>query len=202
RQYGHDVVHHGLAHRAYSAFNGGLNSMQPWRLQQLRPIGRAQHHVESDALVVDRERHVDAGGAERPELAIEAGLAGNLVAVDREDDIARLEFGARCRSLAGDADYHDAVVDFGGVHAEPRPRRLVDAAEFPDVVEHRLQQVDRYDHVDVFGLALALAFELQRTDADQFAAVRDQPGAAPIGMRGMGEDGLIQQIFPIAGKFL
>src|SRR6185295_19856799 len=87
-------------------------SMKPWRLQQPGAIGRAQHHVEGNALMVDRERHVDPGGAERPEFSVEAGLAGNLVAVDREDDVAGLEFGARCRTLAGDADHHDAVVDF------------------------------------------------------------------------------------------
>ena len=152
--------------------------------------------------MIDGERHVDAGGPERPELAVEAGLAGDLVAIDREDDVAGLEFGARRRSLAGDADHHEAVVDLGRVHAEPRPRRLVDAAELAQIVEHRFQQVDRHDHVDVLGLAVALAFELQRADADQLAAVRDQSGAAPIGMRGMGEDRLVQQIFPIAGEFL
>src|SRR6185369_5234166 len=88
--------------------------MQSWRLQQSGAIDRAQHHVEGDALMVDRERHVDAGGAERPELSVEAGLAGDLVAADREDNVVGLEFGARGRSLAGDADHHDAVVDFGG----------------------------------------------------------------------------------------
>ena len=122
--------------------------------------------------------------------------------MDGENDVAGLELGARRRTLAGDADHDEAVVDLGGVHAKPRPRRLVDAAEFPDVVEHRFQQVDRHDHVDVLGLAVALAFELQRTDADQFATVRDQSGAAPIRVRGMGEDRFIQQVFPIARELL
>src|SRR5229473_2672190 len=69
-------------------------------------------------------------------------------------------------------------------------------------VEHRLEQIDRHDHVDVLGLALALALELQRADADQFAAVRDQRGAAPIGMRRIGEDCLVQQILPITAVLL
>src|SRR3954468_5907063 len=30
RQDRHDVVHHSLTHRAYSAFNGGLGSVKPW----------------------------------------------------------------------------------------------------------------------------------------------------------------------------
>ena len=54
----------------------------------------------------------------------------------------------------------------------------------------------------MLGLALALALELQRADADQLAAVRDQSGPAPIGMRGMGEDRLVQQILPVTGEFL
>src|SRR5947208_15658190 len=132
-------------------------SMKPRRLQQLGAIGRAQYHVEGDALMVNREGHVDAGGAERPELAVETGLAGDLVAADRKDDVACLQFGTRCRSLAGDADHHDAIVYFGAVNAEPRPRRLVDAAAFPDVVGHRLQAVARPDHADMLSLALAPA---------------------------------------------
>jgi len=54
----------------------------------------------------------------------------------------------------------------------------------------------------MLGLAVALAFELERADADQLAAVRDQPGTAPIGMRGIGEDRLVQQILPVTGELL
>src|ERR1700722_16319328 len=54
----------------------------------------------------------------------------------------------------------------------------------------------------MLGLALAFALELQRADADQFTAARDQPGAAPIGMRGIGEERLVEQILPMAGEFL
>src|SRR5229473_4195250 len=39
-------------------------SMQPRRLEQPPPVGRGQHHVEGDALVVDRERHIDTRGSE------------------------------------------------------------------------------------------------------------------------------------------
>src|SRR6266851_6738807 len=169
-------------------------SMQPRRLEQPRPVGRGQHHVEGDALVVDRQRHVDTGRAERPELSIKLRLAGDLLALDGQDDIAGLELGARRRPLCGDADHHQLVLDLGREHPEPGPRRLVDTTEFAQIVDHRLEQIDRHDHVDVFGLALALALELQRTDADQFAAVRDRRGAAPIGMRRIGEDRLVQQI--------
>ena len=52
------------------------------------------------------------------------------------------------------------------------------------------------------GFTASLAFELERADADQFAAARDQAGAAPVGMGGMGEDRFIEQVFPIAGELL
>src|SRR6476661_1178668 len=51
-------------------------------------------------------------------------------------------------------------------------------------------------------LASARSLKLQRADADQLSCTRDQRGAAPVGMRGISEDRLIQHIFPIAGKFL
>src|SRR6202790_2700925 len=179
-----------------------LASMQPRSLEQPRTVGRGQHHVEGDAVMVHGERHVDAGRPERPEFPVEGGLARDLFALHGQDHVAGLEFGARRWPFCGDADPHHAVVDLGRKHPEPRPRRLVDAAEFAQIVEHRLEQVDRHDHVDMLGLALALALELQRADADQFAAGRDQSGAAPIGMRGIGEDRLIQEIFPVTGKLL
>jgi len=45
--------------------------------------------------------------------------------------------------------------------SEPGPRRLVDPAELSEVIEHRLEEIDWHDHVDVLGFALALAFELE-----------------------------------------
>ncbi len=35
----------------------------------------------------------------------------------------------------------------------------------------RIEQIDRHDHVDMLGAARALAFELQRADADQLAGI-------------------------------
>src|SRR3954468_19776046 len=54
----------------------------------------------------------------------------------------------------------------------------------------------------MLGPPATLALELQRADADQFAAARNQSRAAPVRMRGIGEDRLVQQIFPIAGELL
>ena len=53
------------------------------------------------------------------------------------------------------------------------------------------------------GLALLDGvLELQRADADQIAGRSDQRGAAPVRMRGRGEDRLVEHVFPVAGEFL
>ena len=41
----------------------------------------------------------------------------------------------------------------------------------------------------------------QRADADQPAVGIDERGAAPLRMCGRGEQGLFQQVFPVAGEF-
>src|SRR4051812_32593834 len=177
-------------------------SVQLRRLQELETIGRGHRDVEGDAFMMYRQRHVDAGSAEAPQLLVEAGLARDLLAVDREDDVAGLELGTGGRAVGGDPDHNHAVVDLGRKESEPRPCRLVDAAEPAQIVQDRFQQVDRHDHVDVLGLAVALAFELQRADADQLATLVEERRATPIRVRGMGEDRLVQEIFPVAGEFL
>ena len=45
----------------------------------------------------------------------------------------------------------DAVVDLGRIEAEPGPRRPVGPAVAQEVVEDRLEQIDRDDHVEVAG---------------------------------------------------
>src|SRR5260370_34908984 len=44
-------------------------SMQPRGLAQPRPAGRGQHHVDGDALVVDRQRPSDTARADGPGLS-------------------------------------------------------------------------------------------------------------------------------------
>src|SRR6202171_2763029 len=61
-------------------------SMQPRPLEQLGAIGRGQHHIEGDAFMVHRERHVDAGSSERPEFSVDGGLAWDPFALHGQDD--------------------------------------------------------------------------------------------------------------------
>ena len=65
-----------------------------------------------------------------------------------------------------------------------------------------MEQIDRHHHVEMLVLALARALDLQRADADQFALRRRSAGAAPVGMRRIGEDRLVEHVFPIAGELL
>ena len=99
--------------------------------------------------------------------------------------------------FGGDADRHDLVLDLGRVHPEPGPRRLVDAAELAQIVEHRLEQIDRHDHVEMLASCpRARARAAASRCRSVRRLVRDQPGAAPIGMRGSGEDRLVQHDIP------
>ena len=126
---------------------------------------------------MQRHRHLDAGLAGCPDAAVEARQCRDVFAGDRDDDVAGPDFGARRRPFRGDADDDDAVFDFGAIDAEPWPHRLVDTAEFRQVAEDRLQQVDRDRHVEIFRRAFAAAFahslDLQRADADQIPLRRD-----------------------------
>lgn len=70
------------------------------------------------------------------------------------------------------------------------------------IVQDGRQQIDRNDHVDV-GDILALGhLKKQRADAEKFAVRSDERCAALGRMGRSDEDRLLQQILPIAGKFL
>src|SRR3954452_22972123 len=100
-------------------------SVQLRRLQELEAIGRGHRDVEGDAFMMYRQRHVDAGGAEAPQLLVEARLARDLLAVDREDDAGGLELVAGGGTIGADADHPHAVVDLGRKESDPWPCRLV-----------------------------------------------------------------------------
>ena len=107
------------------------------------------------------------------------------------------------RPAIGEADDDEPVFHFGGVEAEPRPRRRVAPAEFHQIVEDRLEQIDRHDHVEILRLPLLdRLLQLQRADADEIAGRPDQRRAAPVRMRRRGEDRLVEHVFPVAGEFL
>src|SRR5256885_1238300 len=86
---------------------------------------------------------------------------------------------------------------------EPTSRRVVRPAELKQFVKNRFEIVDRNDHVETLVRSLlARALELQRADAEEIAGRAEQRGAAPVRMRGRGEDRLVEHVFPVAGEFL
>src|ERR1043166_7124585 len=122
-------------------------SMQTGRLEEFAAVGGFHPHLEGAAVAIDRERHVDAGMAERPHPAEQTGEVVHLRAGDREHDVAGAQIGAFGRPTAGEPGDHDPVLDLGGVEAEPRTRRPVDPARGEQIVQNRLEQGDRADPV-------------------------------------------------------
>ena len=67
-----------------------------------------------------------------------------------------------------------------------------------------MQQVDRHDHVEMLVSRLPSRARSSCSEPMPISSPfgRDQRGAAPIGMRRIGEDRLVEHVFPIAGEFL
>ena len=184
------------------AWTSGRVSMQAWALEEPVALARFDAQLHGLAVAIDRDRHVDTGLALRPDAAEEAGeIATSLPATESTMSPVRMSAffaGPRSAARRRPAGYH-----FGGIEAEPRPRRHVAPAEFHQIVDDRLEQIDRHHHVDVLRLAfLGGVLQLQRADAEQVAGRADQRGAAPVRMRRRGEDRFVEHIFPIAGEFL
>src|SRR5690606_18269095 len=106
----------------------------------------------------------------------------DLLTVNGEDDVARTQVGATGRSLGSNAEDDDALLQFAGEYAEPRPRRAVGPAEPEHVVEYGRKQIDRHDHVERCVDPVANALQLQGADADEVAGCADQSGSAPMGV--------------------
>src|SRR6185437_202386 len=177
--------------------------LQPRRLEQRGAVDRFDADPDGAAVAQQLDRDFSAGGAARPDLAIEIGEAGDALVAHRPDDIAGAHAGGGGRAALGEAGDDDLLVALGRVEADPRPRRLVALAVGEQLVEHRLQYVDRHDHVDVArAVALDHLLDIERADAEQLAVAADEPGAAPEGMRRRGEDRGVQQVFPVAREFL
>src|SRR4029453_7141534 len=81
-------------------------SVQPRSLEEFCAVRRVHAHVECDAFTIKRKRHFDAGASERPNLAVKAGECRYAVTLDCNNDVTRLDFGARGRPLRRDADHN------------------------------------------------------------------------------------------------
>ena len=90
--------------------------------------------------------------------------------------------------------------DFRRIKAEPGTGGPPCSAEFHQVLEDRLEQVDRYGHIALHGAAAQFFLNHQRAYPEEPPAYADQRGAAPMRMRRGGEERLIQYVLPVAGK--
>src|SRR5262245_52637994 len=170
--------------------------MQARTFEEFGSVGRIHPHVEGHAFTVKREWHLDAGTAQRPHIAIKAGKSGNALALHGHDDVTGLDLGPRGGTFGGYSHYDDLVFDFSRVESEPGAYRPVHAAELAQILEHGRQKVDWHDHIEMFVLAVARALELERSDTDQFSFGGDQRRTAPIGVRRVSEDRLLEHVFP------
>src|SRR6516162_5337082 len=158
-------------------------SVQARAFEKSATLTRFYAHLQGLAVAIDRQRDFHAGLALRPDAAEETGEVAYVLAGNRNHDITGAQIRLLRRPAIGQADNDQAILDFGCVEAEPRPRRRVAAAEFHEVVDDRFQQIDRHHHVDVLSLTpLAGVLELQRADAEKITGGTDQGGAAPIRM--------------------
>jgi hypothetical protein len=62
------------------------------------------------------------------------------------------------------------------------------------------EQIDGYEHVALHRASADRLLYEQRTDAEQAPLAADQRRAAPLRMRGRGEQRLVEQILPVTGE--
>src|SRR4029077_16548756 len=99
--------------------------MQARPLEKPRAVPRGDRHLEGAAVAIDQQWHIDAGIAERPDLAERSCKLAHLAARARENDAAVAD-AARLRGPARrETDHHDLVLDLGRVEPEPGARRPV-----------------------------------------------------------------------------
>src|SRR5207248_4333026 len=151
-------------------------------------------------LAQELQRHARAGVAAGPDAPEEIGEARRLAAGDFEHRVAYFYAGFLCWTAGREAGDHEARARFGRIQAEPGPRQAVRPAELDHVVEDRREDVDRHDHVALDGAGVDLLLHEERADAEELAFSADQRRAAPLRMRGRGEERLIEHVFPVTGE--
>src|SRR5262252_5263337 len=80
---------------------------------------------------------------------------------------------------------------------------MVGSAKRHEIIQDRLEDVDRYYHVEGFGApAVTDLLHLQRADAQKRTVAANHGRSSPKRMRRCGKDGLVEHVFPIAGELL
>src|SRR6185503_3595137 len=92
-----------------------------------------------------------------PDAAEQVAEAVHLGTSDRDHHVASAQISFRRGPLLREADDHDMLFHFAGIEPKPWPRRAAWAAGGDQIIENGFDQVDRHDHVEMFGRAFALA---------------------------------------------
>src|SRR5215472_3212856 len=111
---------------------------EPRRLHELRAVGGFDGGKARPLVARERKRHFDAGGAERPDLAVELRERGDLPIADGQDHITLADAHRVRGPLRRKTDHHDPAFGLGGIDAEPGPRRPRHAAIGEEVLQDRL----------------------------------------------------------------
>src|SRR5262245_14577447 len=121
-----------------AAGGGGTSrgSMQARAFEEAVAVARCNAQLEGAAVAIDQERHLDAGLAERPDVAEQARKLPHFRPGDGEHDVSGAQLGALRRPAGGDPDDDDPVLDLAGVEPEPRPRRAIAPPIGEEVVEN------------------------------------------------------------------
>src|SRR5436309_11111756 len=177
-----------------------LKSVQAALLQKILSVGRGHANSGYRALAHQGHRDFDPCGAGAPDFPEQVGEPADPSARDLHHDVAHLYSGAFRGPAAREPRNHDMSFDFGRIEAQPGPGGPPCSAELHQVLENRLEQVDRYDHVALHGAAAQFFLNHERAYPEEPPACADQRCAAPMGMRWGGEERFIQYILPVAGK--
>src|SRR5215213_43642 len=136
--------------------------MQARSFEKPRAVARRDRYLERPSITINKQRHLDAGIAKRPDLAEHGRKLAHLAARHRKDDVPGADLGGLRRAPRRETHDNDLVLNLCRVEAEPRTRRPVGAAEVQQVIEDWLEIIDRHDHVEMLALALVGgALELQ-----------------------------------------
>ena len=155
----------------YAIRNSGSDPelVQVGFLEEVVAVGGDEAHaIGLRVLRSELERHLGAAGPEAPDAAPEVGEAGGLVAGDFEHRRRRPCTPARSAGPPGARPATTRRSPASVVYMPSHGRGgATGAAGLQHVVEDRLEQVDRHEHVALQGAGVDLLLHQQRADAER-----------------------------------
>src|SRR5258708_27771128 len=98
---------------------GADPSKAAFQSQVIHPVDRMNLDAMAFVVLEHIERHIRAGGALGPDLAVKVGQAFRRFAVDADDNVAAPHPGFFGGTVGGDAAYHQMPADVVGGRGKP-----------------------------------------------------------------------------------